>query len=77
MHNVIQFPAARPRPDLEGDVRRAILLLEVSIFRTASLIATCPASERKLEFDGKLLDLQAKLEHLRGLARSTFAETRR
>lgn len=77
MHYVVQFPAARPRPDLEGNVRRAILLLEVSLRRAASLIADCPAGIRRLELDNELLDLRAKLERPRGLARSTFAEIRR
>jgi len=77
MHNVVQFPKTRPGSDLEGDVRRAILLLDVSLLQTASLIANCPAGGRRLELDNELLDLRAKLEYLRGLARSTVAGTRR
>lgn len=77
MYNVVQFPGTRPRPDLEGDVRRAILLLDISLVRTASLIASCPAGERRRELNNELLELQAKLEYLRALARSTFAGARR
>jgi hypothetical protein len=77
MHNVVQFPGTRFRPDLEGDVRRAMLLLDNSLIRTASLIANCPASGRRLELDNELVNLRDKLEHLRGLARSTFAVTHR
>ena len=74
MHNVVEFPVTRRRSGLEEAVRRAILLLDISILQTANLIANCPTGSRRLELHKELLDLRAKLEDLRGLARNIFAE---
>ena len=74
MHNVVKFPRTRRRLGLEDAVRRAILLLDISILQTATLIANCPTGSRRLELHKELGDLRVKLEDLRGLARNIFAE---
>jgi hypothetical protein len=77
MHNVVQFPGNRLRPDLREAVGHAILLLEISLVQTAGVIASCPAGRRKLELDKELLDLRFKLDNLRHIALSIFPQARR
>ncbi len=75
MHNVVPFPrelSTRPH-DLGGNLRRAILLLDISLDQTAQIIDACPLSHTKQDLKNRMLELKTQLDLLRVMARTLVA----
>jgi hypothetical protein len=74
MHNVVPFPKSASKHAVETahHIRRAILLLDLSLQHTCALIEDCPPSDNRHKLEHQLQEARMLLEMLRASAETMF-----
>ncbi len=79
MHNVVPFPKSASKHAVETahHIRRAILLLDLSLRHTRALIEGCPPSDNKHKVEHQLQEARMLLDMLRASAETMFPNIER
>jgi hypothetical protein len=78
MHNVVPFPKSASKHAVEAaHIRRAILLLDLSLQHTSALIKDCPGGDNKHKLEHQLQEARMLLDMLRASAQTMFPNIER